>query len=118
MASFGVAIVREYQRGAVFRFGRIRNVRNPGLRFMIPLVDRMQKVTLRTITKPIQSQQIITKDNVSIAVAAVAYYRRVDPVKSIVEIENVESAIDQIAQTTVRNVVGRSSLDQVLSQTE
>jgi hypothetical protein len=78
----------------------------------------MQKVTLRTITKPIQSQQIITKDNVSIGVAAVAYYRRVDPVKSIVEIENVETAIDQIAQTTVRNVVGRSSLDQVLSQTE
>jgi regulator of protease activity HflC (stomatin/prohibitin superfamily) len=118
MASLGVAIVREYQRGVVFRFGRVRNVREPGLRFMIPLVDRMQKVTLRTITKPIQSQQIITKDNVSIGVAAVAYYRRVDPVKSIVEIENVESAIDQIAQTTVRNVVGRSSLDQVLSQTE
>jgi regulator of protease activity HflC (stomatin/prohibitin superfamily) len=118
MASLGVAIVREYQRGVVFRFGRIRNVRAPGLRFMIPLVDRMQKVTLRTVTKPIQSQQIITKDNVSIGVAAVAYYRRVDPVKSIVEIENVESAIDQIAQTTVRNVVGRSSLDQVLSQTE
>ena len=118
MASLGVAIVREYQRGVVFRFGRIHNVREPGIRFMIPLVDRMQKVTLRTITKPIQSQQIITKDNVSIGVAAVAYYRRVDPVKSIVEIENVESAIDQIAQTTVRNVVGRSSLDQVLSQTE
>jgi regulator of protease activity HflC (stomatin/prohibitin superfamily) len=85
---------------------------------MIPLVDRMQKVTLRTVTKPIQSQAIITKDNVSVAVAAVAYYRRVDPVKSIVEIENVESAIDQIAQTTVRNVVGRSTLDRVLSETE
>ena len=118
MARLGVAIVREYQRGVVSRVGRIRNVREPGLRFMIPLVDRMQKVSLRTITKPIQSQQIITKDNVSIGVAAVAYYRRVDPVKSIVEIENVESAIDQIARTTVRNVVGRSSLDQVLSQTE
>jgi regulator of protease activity HflC (stomatin/prohibitin superfamily) len=85
---------------------------------MIPLADNMQKVSLRTITKPIQSQQIITKDNVSIGVAAVAYYRRVDPVKSIVEIENVNAAIDQIAQTTVRNVVGRSSLDQVLSETE
>ncbi|MGZ4675356.1 MAG: slipin family protein [Acidimicrobiia bacterium] len=118
MSIFGVAIVREYQRGVVFRFGRVRSVRDPGIRFMIPLVDRMQKVTLRTVTKPIQSQQIITKDNVSIGVAAVAYYRRVDPVKSIVEIENVEAAIDQFAQTTVRNVVGRSSLDQVLSQTE
>jgi hypothetical protein len=117
-ARLGVAIVKEYQRGVVFRLGKVRNVRNPGLRFMIPLADRMQKVSLRTVTKPIQSQQIITKDNVSIGVAAVAYYRRVDPVKSIVEIENVDAAIEQIAQTTVRNVVGRSSLDQVLSQTE
>jgi len=118
MASLGVAIVREYQRGVVFRLGKVRNVRNPGMRFMIPLIDRMQKVTLRTVTMPIQSQQVITKDNVSIGVAAVAYFRRVDPVKSIVEIENVQAAINQIAQTTVRNVVGRSSLDQVLSQTE
>ena len=118
MASLGVAIVREYQRGVIFRLGKVRNVRNPGMRFMIPLVDRLQKVTLRTVTMPIQSQQIITKDSVSIGVAAVAYFRRVDPVKSIVEIENVQSAINQIAQTTVRNVVGRSSLDQVLSQTE
>ena len=118
MASLGVAIVRQYQRGVVFRLGKVRNVRDPGMRFMIPLVDRMQKVTLRTVTMPIQSQQIITKDNVSIGVAAVAYFRRVDPVKSIVEIENVQSAINQIAQTTVRNVVGRSSLDQVLSETE
>ena len=118
MARLGVAIVQQYERGVVFRLGKIRNVREPGLRFMIPFADNMQKVSLRTITKPIQSQQIITKDNVSIGVAAVAYYRRVDPVKSIVEIENVNSAIDQIAQTTVRNVVGRSSLDQVLSETD
>jgi regulator of protease activity HflC (stomatin/prohibitin superfamily) len=118
MARLGVAIVREYERGVVFRFGKIRNVRNPGIRFMIPFVDNMSKVSLRTITKPIQSQQIITRDNVSIGVAAVAYYRRVDPVKSIVEIENVDSAIDQIAQTTVRNVVGRSTLDRVLSETD
>ena len=118
MARLGVAIVREYERGVVFRLGKIRKVRSPGIRFMIPLADNMMKVSLRTITKPIQSQQIITKDNVSIGVAAVAYYRRVDPVKSIVEIENVNSAIDQIAQTTVRNVVGRSSLDKVLSETE
>ena len=119
MASLGAAIVRQYQRGVVFRFGKIRPVvRDPGLRIMIPLVDRMQKVTLRTVTMPIQSQQIITKDSVSIGVAAVAYFRRVDPVKSIVEIENVESAIYEIAQTTVRNVVGRSTLDHVLSETE
>ena len=118
MARLGVAVVREYQRGVVFRFGKVRSVRAPGIRGMIPLVDRMQKVSMRTVTRPIHSQQIITRDNVSIGVAAVAYYRRVDPVKSIVEIENVEAAIDQIAQTTVRNVVGRSSLDDVLSETE
>lgn len=118
MASLGLAIVRQYERGVVFRLGKVRNVREPGLRFMIPLVDRMRKVSMRTVTMPIQSQQIITRDNVSIGVAAVAYFRRVDPVKSIVEIENVQTAIGQIAQTTVRNVVGRSLLDQVLTDTE
>jgi regulator of protease activity HflC (stomatin/prohibitin superfamily) len=118
MASLGVAIVRQYERGVVFRLGRVRDCRDPGIRFMIPLVDRMRKVTLRTVTMPIQSQQVITQDNVSIGVAAVAYFRRVDPVKSIVEIEDVESAVSQIAQTTVRNVVGRSLLDHVLSETE
>lgn len=118
MPRFGVAIVHQYERGVVFRLGRVRTVREPGIRFMIPLVDVMRKVSLRTVTMPIQSQQIITKDNVSIGVAAVAYFRRVDAVKSIVEIEDVQSAIYQIAQTTVRNIVGRSSLDQVLSETE
>jgi regulator of protease activity HflC (stomatin/prohibitin superfamily) len=118
MSSFGVAIVRQYERGVVFRLGKTRGVRSPGLRFMIPLVDRMQKVSLRTVTMPIQSQQIMTKDSVSIGIAAVAYFRRVDPRKSILEIEDVESAIYEIAQTTVRNVVGRSSLDHVLSETE
>ncbi|MGW2671783.1 slipin family protein [Streptomyces sp. NPDC001272] len=118
MSSIGVAVVRQYERGVVFRFGRLRNVRKPGIRFMIPVVDRMWKVSLRTVTMPIASQQVITRDNVSIGVAAVAYFRRVDPVKSIVEIEDVSSAINHIAQTTVRNVVGRSLLDQVLTDTE
>ncbi|MER7132846.1 slipin family protein [Streptosporangium saharense] len=118
MSNLGIAIVRQYERGVVFRLGQVRAVREPGLRFMIPLVDRMRKVSLRTVTMPIASQQIITRDNVSIGVAAVAYFRRVDPVKSIVEIENVQDAVSQIAQTTVRNVVGRSLLDQVLTDTE
>ena len=118
MPSLGLAIVRQYERGVVFRLGRLRNVREPGMRGMIPLVDKMRKVTLRTVTMPIPSQQVITRDNVSIGVAAVAYFRRVDPVASIIEIEDVESAINQIAQTTVRNIVGRSALDQVLSKTE
>jgi regulator of protease activity HflC (stomatin/prohibitin superfamily) len=116
--NLGVAVVRQYERGVVFRLGRLRNVREPGLRLMIPLVDNMRKVTLRTITMPIPSQQIITQDNVSIGVAAVAYFRRVDPVRSIIEIEDVQTAIHEIAQTTVRNVVGRSTLDHVLSETE
>src|SRR6266536_1515993 len=118
MANLGVAVVRQYERGVVFRLGRIRSVREPGMRFMIPLVDRMVKVSLRTVTMPIPSQQVITKDNVSIGVAAVAYFRRLDPVRCIVAIENVTTAISQIAQTTVRNLGGRSPLNQVLSETE
>src|SRR4051794_9676878 len=116
--NLGVAVVKQYERGVVFRLGKFRNVREPGLNWMVPLIDRMQKVSLRTVTLPIISQQVITRDNVSIGVAAVAYFRRVDPMKSIVEIENVFSAISQIAQTTVRNVVGRSALDRVLSETD
>jgi regulator of protease activity HflC (stomatin/prohibitin superfamily) len=111
-------IVTQYQRGVVFRLGRVRKeVKGPGLRMIIPIIDQMRKVSLRIVTLPIESQKIITKDNVSIDVAAVAYYQVTDPVKSIVEIENVTSAIYQIAQTTVRNVVGQSSLDDVLSET-
>lgn len=118
MSFLGLAVVRQYERGVVFRVGRLRNVRDPGFRVMIPLIDRMRKVSLRTVTMPIPSQQVITRDNVSIGLAAVAYYRVVDPVAAIVEIEDVQSAIDQIAQTTVRNIVGRSPLDRVLSDTE
>jgi regulator of protease activity HflC (stomatin/prohibitin superfamily) len=118
MPNMGVAIVRQYERGVVFRLGRLHGVRKPGLHFMIPFGDRMVKVSLRTVTMPVPSQQVITQDNVSIGVAAVAYFRRVDAVKSIVEIEDVSSAVRQIAQTTVRNVVGRSLLDQVLTDTQ
>ncbi|MGA3150374.1 MAG: slipin family protein [Candidatus Saccharimonadales bacterium] len=114
----GVRIVNQYQRGVIFRLGKLRpDIKQPGLRFIIPLVDQMRKVSLRIVTLPIESQKIITKDNVSIGVAAVAYYKVSDPIKSIVEIENVLSATYQIAQTTIRNVVGQSSLDEVLSQT-
>ena len=115
----GVRIINQYERGVVFRLGRVRSgIKQPGLRLIIPIIDQMRKVSLRIVTLPIESQKIITKDNVSIDVAAVAYYQVQDPVKAIVEIENVVSAIYQIAQTTVRNVVGQSSLDDVLSQTE
>jgi regulator of protease activity HflC (stomatin/prohibitin superfamily) len=114
----GVRIINQYERGVVFRLGKVRGeVKEPGLRLIIPVIDQMRKVSLRIITLPIESQKIITKDNVSIDVAAVAYYKVTDPIKSIVEIENVISATYQIAQTTVRNIVGQSSLDDILSET-
>src|ERR1700733_1470963 len=114
----GFRIINQYQRGVVLRLGKIRPaVKEPGLRLIIPFVDNLKKISIRIVTLPVDSQQVITKDNVSIDVAAVAYYQVKDPVKSVVEIENVISATYQIAQTTVRNVVGQSSLDEVLSQT-
>ncbi len=114
----GVRLVNQYERGVVFRLGRVMSqVKQPGLRLIIPAVDRMMKVSLRTVTLPVESQKIITKDNVSVDVAAVAYYQIQDPIKSIVEIENVSAAIYQNAQTTVRNVIGQSTLDEVLSET-
>jgi regulator of protease activity HflC (stomatin/prohibitin superfamily) len=114
----GIRVVTQYERGVVFRLGRVRkSVRGPGFHVIIPIIDQMRKVSLRIITLPVDSQKIITKDNVSVDVAAVAYYQVADPIKSVVAIENVASAIYQIAQTTVRNVVGQSPLDSVLSET-
>src|SRR5476651_2540391 len=116
---FGLRIVQQYERGVVFRFGRVMpNVKQPGLRVIIPLVDVMRKVNMRTITMPIPSQKVITKDNVSIDVAAVAYYNVVDANKSIVAIDNVMVAINQISQTTLHNIVGQHPLDEVLSSTD
>ncbi len=112
-----IRIVKEYDRGVVFRLGRVVDVRGPGLIYLIPLIELMTKVTLRTITMAIPSQKIITKDNVSIDIAAVAYYHVVDPLKAVVAIQNVHDAVNQISQTTVRNVVGQFMLDQLLSQT-
>jgi regulator of protease activity HflC (stomatin/prohibitin superfamily) len=114
----GVRIINQYERGVVLRLGRVRPaVKEPGLRLIIPIVDQMRKISIRIVTLPVDSQQVITKDNVSIDVAAVAYYQVKDAIKSVVEIENVISATYQIAQTTVRNVVGQSALDEVLSNT-
>jgi regulator of protease activity HflC (stomatin/prohibitin superfamily) len=114
----GVRIVNQYERGVVFRLGKLRAaIKQPGLRLIIPIVDQMRKVSLRTVTLPIESQKIITKDNVSVDVAAVSYYQIQDPAKSIIEIENAVSAIYQNAQTTIRNVIGQSSLDEILSET-
>ena len=112
-----IRVVKQYEQGVLFRLGRVIGVRMPGLRFIIPVVDRLHLVSLRIITMPIQSQGIITQDNVSVDVSAVAYYRVVDSAKSVVAIENVAAAINQIAQTTLRKVVGQHSLDQTLSET-
>lgn len=113
-----VRIVQQYERGVLFRLGRVVGVRTPGLNLIVPTVDSLRKVSLRIMTMPIQSQGIITKDNVSVDVSAVAYYRVEDPVKSVVAIESVEAAINQIAQTTLRKVVGQHMLDEVLSETD
>jgi regulator of protease activity HflC (stomatin/prohibitin superfamily) len=112
----GFRVVQQYQKGVVFRFGKIVKTKEPGLSWIIPYIEKMQKVDLRTITLPIPPQKIITKDNVSVDISAVAYYKVTDAVKSIVAIEKVMSAIDQIAQTTVRNIVGRFQLDEILSE--
>src|SRR5580704_4092953 len=110
-------VVKEYDRGVIFLLGKYTGVRGPGLIILIPVLEQMTRVTLRTITMGIPSQKIITKDNVSIDIAAVAYYHVVDPRKSVIAIENVLSAVNQISQTTVRNVIGQFTLDQLLSQT-
>ena len=116
--ALAVRIVKQYEKGVLFRFGRVIGVREPGIRVIIPFADMLDRVSLRIITMPIQSQGIITQDNVSVDVSAVAYFRVTDAVKSVVAIENVHAAIDQIAQTTLRKVVGQHTLDETLSETD
>jgi regulator of protease activity HflC (stomatin/prohibitin superfamily) len=118
LLGLAVRIVKQYERGVVFRLGRVIGAREPGLRLLIPIVDVLHRVSLRIVTMPIQSQGIITRDNVSVDVSAVAYFRVVDAVKSVVAIENVKAAISQIAQTTLRKVVGQHTLDETLSETD
>lgn len=114
----GIRVIQQYQKGVVFRFGRIIGMRDPGLTWVIPFFDSLTKVDLRTVTLPVPAQKIITKDNVSVDISAVSYYQIVDSVKSIVAIQNVRQAIDQIAQTSLRNVVGKFQLDEILSERE
>lgn len=109
-------VVKEYERGVIFFLGKCTGTRGPGLIILVPFLERMIKVTLRTITMDIPAQKIITRDNVSIDIAAVAYYHIVDPVKSVIAVENIYQAVNQISQTTVRTVVGQFTLDQLLSQ--
>jgi regulator of protease activity HflC (stomatin/prohibitin superfamily) len=117
--ALSVRVLKQYERAVVFRLGRVKGgARGPGVIVVVPLVDRVHRVSLRIVTMPIQSQGIITRDNVSVDIAAVAYYRVADVVRSVVAIENVSAAINQIAQTTLRAVVGRHTLDETLSETD
>jgi regulator of protease activity HflC (stomatin/prohibitin superfamily) len=115
--AISIRVLRQYERGVVFLLGRFEGVRGAGLTLIFVPFQQMVRVSLRIVTMQIPSQKIITKDNVSIDIAAVAYYRIVDPEKAVIAIENVYEAINQISQTTVRNVVGRFSLDQLLADT-
>ncbi|MFN3946803.1 MAG: slipin family protein [Aquificaceae bacterium] len=111
-------IVPEYQRAVIFRLGRVIGAKGPGLFILIPIIDRMVKVDLRTVTLDVPTQDIITRDNVSVSVDAVVYFRVVDPVKAIVAVENYLYATSQIAQTTLRSVCGAAELDELLSERE
>ncbi|MBI2340638.1 MAG: slipin family protein [Deltaproteobacteria bacterium] len=114
----GVRIIMEYQRGVVFRFGRLIKIKTAGLRWIIPLVDRMRKIDLRTVTMDVPPQDVITKDNVSLKVNAVIYFRVVDPDKAVVQVEHYLFATSQLAQTTLRSVLGQHELDQLLAERE
>ena len=117
-AGASVRILREYERAVVFRLGRLVGAKGPGVVLLVPLVDRMVRVDLRTITFEIPPQDVITRDNVPAKVNAVAYFRVMDPVKSVVEVERIRAATSQIAQTTLRSVLGRADLDTLLAERE
>jgi regulator of protease activity HflC (stomatin/prohibitin superfamily) len=116
--SLSLHIVKQYEQGVVFRLGRVVAVKPPGLVRIVPVIDVIRRVSMRVVTMPIESQGIITRDNVSVDVSAVAYYRVVDARKSLVAIENIAAAINQIAQTTLRKVVGQHTLDETLAETD
>jgi regulator of protease activity HflC (stomatin/prohibitin superfamily) len=114
--SNAVRVLREYERGVIFRLGRLIAAKGPGIIFLIPLIDRMVKVSLRTVVLDVPPQDVITKDNVSLKVNAVVYFRVVHPEKSVVEVENFLFATSQLSQTTLRSILGQSELDELLSQ--
>ena len=113
-----IRVLREYDRGVIFRLGRLIGAKGPGLIFLIPVIDRMVKVSLRTVVMDVPTQDVITKDNVSIKVNAVVYFRVMQPTKAIVEVENYLFATSQLSQTTLRSILGQSELDELLSQRE
>jgi regulator of protease activity HflC (stomatin/prohibitin superfamily) len=113
VAASAIKIVREYERGVIFRLGRLIGAKGPGIFFIIPGVDKLLRISLRTIALEIPTQEVITRDNVSLRVNAVVYFRVIDPNKAVVEIENYLYATSQLAQTTLRSVIGQSLLDEL-----
>jgi regulator of protease activity HflC (stomatin/prohibitin superfamily) len=118
LAASAIKVLREYERGVIFRLGRLIGAKGPGLFFIIPGIDKMLRISLRTVTMDVPPQDVITRDNVSIKVNAVVYFRVMDPNKAVVEVENYLYATSQLAQTTLRSVVGQAELDELLSQRE
>jgi len=118
IASRGVRIFQEYERGVVFRLGRLVSCRGPGLSFVIPVIEKMIRIDMRIVALTVAPQDVITRDNVSVKVAAVVYFRVINPNNTIVEVENYLFATSQIAQTTLRSVCGQAELDEILSQRE
>jgi regulator of protease activity HflC (stomatin/prohibitin superfamily) len=116
--SSAIKILKEYERGVVFRLGRIIPVKGPGLVIIIPFIDKLVRVSLRTVTMDVPSQDVITKDNITVKVNAVVYFRPVDPIKAITEVEDFYFATSQIAQTTLRSILGQSQLDDLLANRE
>src|ERR1035437_9506401 len=111
----GVRIVNEYERGVVLRFGRLVGLRNPGLNIILPFIDRMTKVSLRIVTFVLEPQEVITRDNVTVKVDAVVYFRAIDPLKAVINVEDYKQAIIQLAKTTLRSVLGQSDMDELLA---
>jgi len=116
--SSAIKILREYERGVVFRLGRVIPVKGPGLVIIIPVIDKLVRVSLRTVTMDVPPQDVITKDNITVKVNAVVYFRPLDPIKAITEVEDFYYATSQIAQTTLRSILGQSQLDDLLSKRE
>lgn len=116
--STSIRVLNEYERGVIFRLGRVINAKGPGLIILIPVIDKMVKVSLRLIVVDVDPQDVITRDNVSVKVNAVIYFRVVDTVKAVVEVENYQYAMTQLAQTTLRSICGQAELDELLSARE
>lgn len=116
--SAALRILNEYERGVIFRLGRVINAKGPGLIILIPVIDKMVKVSLRLVAMDVDPQDVITRDNVSVKVNAVIYFRVIDPIKAIIEVENYAYAMSQLAQTTLRSVCGQAELDELLSERE